>query len=86
MGTMSLKPPKKFPYTWYFQRYDGTVVFTKVYVEDKLRDTIVKKVYREGPKGGVKVIFDDGQSADHGYITQQPEKMKEFMWVKLSAQ
>jgi len=42
------------------------------------------KVWREGPRGGVKIIKNrtvDG----YGYVTTNEEYMKEFVWVKLQA-
>jgi hypothetical protein len=43
------------------------------------------KVWREGPRGGVKIIKNrkvDG----YGYVTTSEKQMKEFVWVKLQAQ
>jgi hypothetical protein len=51
---------------------------------DSWNDQVVR-VWREGPKGGVKLMRDYTFSADYGYITQQEQKMKDFMWAKLSA-
>ena len=44
------------------------------------------RVWRQGPKGGVKIIKDRG-AVYHpaGYVTTNEKLMKEFMWVKLSA-
>ena len=42
------------------------------------------KVWREGPRGGVKIIKNrkvDG----YGYVTTNEEYMKEFVWVKLQS-
>jgi hypothetical protein len=43
------------------------------------------KVWREGPRGGIKIIKNrkvDG----YGYVTTNEKQMKEFVWVKLQAQ
>lgn len=45
----------------------------------------VVKVWREGPKGGIKITRDLESSGIHEYITQNEAAMKEFAWVKLSA-
>jgi hypothetical protein len=45
-------------------------------------------VWCEGPQGGVRLVHSNFWKGFHrarGYITQQPEEMKEFMWVKLKA-
>jgi hypothetical protein len=48
-------------------------------------------VWQQGPKGGVKLVHESWTRCDgvkfrkHGYITQDNEAMKEFMWVKLTA-
>lgn len=42
----------------------------------------------EGPQGGVRVIhtsWSKGIFKKYGYITQNPDEMKEFMWVKLKS-
>jgi len=44
------------------------------------------KIWRQGPKGGVKIIKDRIGFSYTGYVTNKPEYMKEFMWVKLKAQ
>lgn len=46
--------------------------------------TISDIVWRQGPRGGVKIIKDRQMSL--GYITTNEELMKEFVWVKLQAQ
>lgn len=46
-----------------------------------------EKVWRQGPRGGVKTIKD--RSAGYysvGYVTKDSEEMKKFMWAKLQAQ
>lgn len=50
--------------------------------------TLSDKVWRQGPKGGVKIIKDRGASFFHptGYVTTNEKLMKKFMWVKLKAQ
>lgn len=49
--------------------------------------TLSHKVWRQGPKGGVKII-KDRYAVFHpaGYVTTDEKLMKEFMWVKLQAQ
>ena len=44
------------------------------------------KVWRQGPKGGVKIIKDINEYAKSQYITKDEKLMKQFMWVKLQAQ
>jgi hypothetical protein len=43
------------------------------------------KVWKQGPKGGVKIIKDSYNGCDL-YITHNEKEMKEFMWAKLQAQ
>ena len=45
---------------------------------------LADKAWREGPKGGVKLI-KNRYDTFRTYITTNPELMKEFMWAKLSA-
>jgi len=49
--------------------------------------TLSDKVWRQGPKGGVKII-KDRYATFHpaGYVTTNEKLMKKFMWVKLQAQ
>ena len=43
-------------------------------------------VWQVGPKGGVKIIRHNwSQNKKIGYITNDAEEMKEFMWIKLVA-
>lgn len=55
--------------------------------------TAAKKVWRQGPKGGVQLICSPWYGPDRelgwnylGYITNNSEAMAEFSWVVLSAQ
>ena len=49
--------------------------------------TLSHKIWRQGPKGGVRIIKDKDNWAHRiGYITANEKIMKEFMWVKLQAQ
>jgi hypothetical protein len=41
------------------------------------------RVWKQGPYGGVKIIKD--RSGLYGYVTNNEEMMKKFMWVKLQA-
>lgn len=44
------------------------------------------KIWRQGPKGGVKIIKDRTSMFGHiHYVTTNENKMKEFMWIKLRA-
>lgn len=45
-----------------------------------------EKVWRQGPKGGVKVIKSKDNSIRSYYVTNNDNEMKKFMWVKLQAQ
>lgn len=42
-------------------------------------------VWRQGSKGGVKIIKDRHASYPYGYITNSEKHMKKFMWIKLQA-
>lgn len=45
------------------------------------------RVWKQGPRGGVKIIKDKKTNKNlFGYVTQNDEAMKEFIWVKLKAQ
>lgn len=44
------------------------------------------KVWRQGPKGGVKIVKDRNEYCPGHYITKNEKIMKEFMWVKLQSQ
>lgn len=49
--------------------------------------TLSDKVWRQGPKGGVKIIKDRSYHYRHTrYVTTDEKLMKKFMWVKLQAQ
>jgi len=49
--------------------------------------TLSDKVWRQGPKGGVKIVKDRGASFHYSrYVTTDEKLMKKFMWVKLQAQ
>ena len=47
--------------------------------------SISDKVWFQGPRGGVKIKKDRSGLGYTGYLTNDPEFMKEFMWVKLKA-
>jgi len=49
--------------------------------------TVSDKVWRQGPRGGVKIV-KDRYALFHpaGYVTTDEKLMKKFMWVKLQAQ
>ena len=45
------------------------------------------RVWRVGPKGGVKITKNHYWAGGGSpYVTKDEEKMKQFMWVKLQAQ
>ena len=48
--------------------------------------TASERVWKQGPKGGVKIIKDRDWEAPISYITNDNEWMKKFAWVKLKAQ
>ena len=43
------------------------------------------RVWRQGPKGGVKIVKNRSWNDDNGYVTKDEKRMKEFIWVKLKA-
>ena len=47
--------------------------------------TLSDKVWRQGPKGGVKIMKDRQAWASPQYVTANEKVMKEFMWAKLQA-
>lgn len=48
--------------------------------------TLSEKVWRQGPKGGVKIYKDRVSHVfSIRYITKNQEEMKKFMWLKLQA-
>lgn len=52
--------------------------------------TVSNKIWRQGPRGGVKIIKDRekhdwGQMQPTQYVTKNQDLMKEFMVVKLKA-
>ena len=47
--------------------------------------TVSDRVWKQGPKGGVKIIKDRSWPYPMGYITTKDEWMRKFAWVKLSA-
>ena len=48
--------------------------------------TLSHRVWRQGPKGGVKIIKDrTSVFRNIRYVTTNENKMKEFMWIKLKA-
>jgi hypothetical protein len=42
------------------------------------------KVWRQGPRGGVKII-KNRDTGSRGYVTTNEDQMKEFVWIKLQA-
>lgn len=87
-------------HTYYWINRDGTVNSAKSnfnYGEGHRwlkpdRFIAAKKVWRQGPKGGVQLIKAPWYGPDReegwnylGYITNNPEAMREFSWAILSA-
>jgi hypothetical protein len=48
--------------------------------------TLSDRIWRQGPKGGVKIIKERTKYASSQYVTTDEKLMKKFMWVKLQAQ
>lgn len=44
------------------------------------------RVWKQGPKGGVKIVKSRSWPYPMGYITTDEKWMKKFVWVKLKAQ
>ena len=84
---MSKKTTKKTTaeYRYYWITQDGTYSCAPGGRSlDSLLWLGVTRVWRQGPKGGVKVIHDS-DFARYEYITQQPEAMAEFERAKTFA-
>ena len=47
--------------------------------------TVSDRVWKQGPKGGVKIIKSRSWPYPLGYVTTDEKYMKEFAWVKLRA-
>jgi hypothetical protein len=47
--------------------------------------TVSDRVWKQGPKGGIKIIKDRSCLYPMGYITTDEKWMKKFAWVKLKA-
>jgi len=45
------------------------------------------RVWRQGPKGGVKIVKDRNHHAPYvsRYVTNDKQKMEQFIWIKLVA-
>lgn len=48
--------------------------------------SISDKIWRQGPRGGVRIIKDRNFESPSHYVTKDEKTMKKFMWVKLQAQ
>lgn len=85
MGTKS----NKQLFLYYLQMDDGRYLrYQSGRAEWDSWNERVLRVWREGPKGGVKLMRDrrpEMWCASYIYITQNKEEMKDFMWAKLSA-
>lgn len=90
--------PSEGRHTYYWINQDGTVNSVKSNNNYGAKcwwrpDLFVtaKKVWRQGPKGGVQLIktpwLPDREEGWNylGYITNNPEAMREFSWAILSA-
>jgi hypothetical protein len=44
------------------------------------------RVWKQGPKGGVKIVKSRSWPYPVGYITTDEKWMKKFTWIKLKAQ
>ena len=66
----------------------GTYSFTTDGPRSLLRfnrlTTVSDKVWRQGPRGGVKII-KERTTGIYQYVTKDEEEMKKFMWAKLQA-
>ena len=84
MGTQKIL--KSIIYIYYVQMSNGGYVkyASSRPLWDNWSDEVVR-AWREGPKGGIKLMRDNTLSGDYGYITNCESKMKDFMWAKLSA-
>jgi hypothetical protein len=84
-----------FKYRYYIEFVDGTC---KTYPSnnpfwaahpdwntDSAEGPRVLEAWRQGPKGGVKVMPTANSFRQYGYISKNEELMKEFAWVKLRA-
>jgi hypothetical protein len=47
--------------------------------------TASDRVWKQGPKGGVKIIKSPDWLCTSNYVTTSKQWMKEFFWVKLQA-
>jgi len=69
----------------------GTYSFTtggpRSFLKFNRLTTVSDKVWRQGPRGGVKIV-KDRYALFHpaGYVTTDEKLMKKFMWVKLKSQ
>lgn len=48
--------------------------------------SVSDKIWRQGPKGGVRITKDRNFESPNYYVTKDEVLMKKFMWVKLQAQ
>ena len=64
---------------WYASDKRNTMAYLKLY-------QFSDRIWRQGPKGGVKIIQSKNEFRGTQYITTDEKMMKKFMWVKLQAQ
>ncbi len=75
-------------YTYEFPKGVISIPYRHEYIT-KIRRAISysHKVWIQGSRGGVKIVKDRlSNTGLYGYVTNNDEAMKEFMWVKLKAQ
>lgn len=84
-------------YNFYIEHKDGVWHMTQTYgyTGNGWLPTIMRnarRVWQVGPRGGVRVIkqqdfwqFPPPSSSTLGYVTKNPNLMKEFSWIKLCA-
>ena len=81
--------------TYYFEVQDGERIAPGVYscrakamqfIPDHINYFYLsQRVWRQGPRGGVKIVRDNGWNQPTGYITNDPKWMQKFAWIKLKA-
>lgn len=47
--------------------------------------TVSDRIWKQGPRGGVKIMKSPSHLWHTGYVTQNEKYMREFAWVKLQA-
>lgn len=69
-------------YAWrmsvYLQSYSQALKMPQLFRESQ-------RVWQQGPRGGIKLVRNNWEIENCGYITNDAEALKEFAWVKLRA-